>query len=121
MRVLILLSLLSVALTAAPEIHHYIDCVRGTSTTILQPCDGVIESTSPVQFTPNTQYGSLAVSCSLVTQIRISCPHGNHTFHVRPVSFRTHTRYSQPQGNELQCLIVTLLIVIVLYLFFRRR
>nr|QBP43287.1 ORF9 [Bat coronavirus] len=119
MRVLLLLSLCAFALSK--EIHYYVDCISGTSTTVNQPCDGVIESTSPVQFTPNYAYGSLAVACNSVVQIRILCPRGNYTFHIRPVSFRTHTRYSQPQGNEVQCLVVTLLLVILLILLFRRR
>lgn len=121
MRVILLLAVLYVALATSREVHHYIDCVRGTSRTLQLPCDGTVESTTNVQFTPDYAYGSVAVPCNVVFQMRISCPLGNYTYHVKPVSFRTHTRYSQPQGNELQCLIVSLLILIVFYLVFRRR
>ncbi|QCX35176.1 X4-like protein [Rhinolophus bat coronavirus HKU32] len=120
MRILILFSIL--ALVASVDIVHYIDCIAGSTTTFGQPCEGTIESTSPIQFVRDHQYGRIAVSClqTYVHKIRIVCPHGNHTFVVRSTTYRTNVRYTQPQGSEVQMLILSLLIVIVLYLCLRR-
>lgn len=99
------------------QIFHYIDCVAGTSTTFGLPCEGLIETQSSVQFVADQQYGRVGVRCisNYVQTFRISCPRGNHTFIIRPTTYRTNVRVTQPQSGDLMMLILCFLIILVLY------
>nr|QWN56365.1 ORF9 [Alphacoronavirus sp.]QWN56374.1 ORF9 [Alphacoronavirus sp.]QWN56383.1 ORF9 [Alphacoronavirus sp.]QWN56392.1 ORF9 [Alphacoronavirus sp.] len=121
---MLLLLLFPLCVVASPsntrEVHWYIDCIQGTSAKVVLPCGGTLSSNYPIEFVPDPNaYGLVAIRCVHYYEIQQICPRGNFTFHIKPVSYKTHRRYGPPEGNMFVVLLplVTTLAVLILFFF----